>query len=51
MAKINVPLEAVRDELHNQGKNLKPSEWKELLEELQADIVGHLDAIKEEGGG
>ncbi len=41
-------LEAVRNALHDAGKDLSPSEWKELLEELNADIDGHLDAIREE---
>lgn len=44
-------LEKVRNVLHDVGKNMKPAEWKELLEELEADITGHLDAIREEAGG
>lgn len=48
MRKINKHLEAIREELHRQGKDLPPDEWKELLEELQADIEGHLGAIEDE---
>lgn len=41
-------IEKVRDVLNDVGKDLSPSEWKELLEEIGADIDGHLDAIREE---
>ncbi len=41
------PLDAVRDALHEAGKDMNPSQWRELLEELGADIEGHLDAIRE----
>ena len=41
-------LESVRRALHEAGKNLSPADWKALLEELHADITGHLDAVEEE---
>jgi hypothetical protein len=41
-------LEAVRNELNKQGEKLSPAEWIELLEELSADIEGHLEASREE---
>lgn len=41
-------LKDVRDALHEASKDLPPEQWKELLEELGADIDGHLDAIREE---
>ncbi len=41
-------LETVRNALHDAGKDLSPAEWKELLQELSADIDGHLDAVREE---
>lgn len=44
-------LDHVRDALHQAGKDLPPADWKALLEELDADIDGHLDAISEEGEG
>ncbi len=46
--KIEKLHEQVRDALDNAGKGLSPVEWKELLEELSADIEGHLEAVKEE---
>lgn len=46
--KVENKLNMVRNCLANAGKNLSPADWKELLEELGADIEGHLDAIREE---
>jgi hypothetical protein len=42
------PLDRVRDALHKAGEGMSPAQWKELLEELGADIDGHLDALREE---
>lgn len=41
-------LNKVRDALHEAGQELLPDDWKSLLEELGADVDGHLDAIREE---
>lgn len=43
-------IEKVRNALHDAGKDLSPDEWKTLLEEIGADIDGHLDAIEESEG-
>ena len=47
-AKIQKLHDQVRDALDRAGEKLSPAEWKELLEELSADIEGHLEAVKEE---
>ncbi len=44
----NDPLEKVRKALHEAGNGLSRPEWKALLEEIGADVDGHLDAIREE---
>jgi hypothetical protein len=41
-------VEAVRDTLHEQCKDMRPVEYKEVLEELLTDIEGNLEALKEE---
>ena len=41
-------VEAVRDTLHEQCKDMRLVEYKEVLEELLTDIEGNLEALKEE---
>lgn len=50
-AKLRLKVDQVRDAIHEAGNDLSPEEWKEVLEELGADIDSHLDAIREEAGG
>ena len=50
MTIVEARIEKVRDALDDAGKGLSPEEWKDLLEEISADIEGHLDAIQEEAG-
>lgn len=46
---VNAAIEAIRDKMHDECKALKPAQFKEVLEEISADIDGHLEALKEEG--
>lgn len=46
--KVEKRIERLRDALDSTGRDLSPTEWKELLEVIEADIQGHLEAIKEE---
>lgn len=48
MNKIDKRIEQVREALHAAGHGLPAADWKKLLEEIAADIEGHLDAIREE---
>ena len=48
MNKLDKRIEQVREALHEAGHGLSVPDWKKLLEEIAADIEGHLDAIKEE---
>lgn len=48
MSLIAERVEIVRNALHEAGKDLSPADWKALLEEIGADIDGHLDAVREE---
>jgi len=41
-------VEAFRKLLHHHCKDMPPDEYREVLEEISADIEGHLDALKEE---
>jgi hypothetical protein len=44
-------IDRIRDVLHEQTKDMKPEEYKELLEELAADIDGNLEALLDENPG
>ena len=46
--KLSERVDQVREALDEAGRDLSPEDWKELLEEIAADIEGHLDAIREE---
>jgi len=48
MNKLEKRIEQVREALHEAGHGLPVADWKELLEEIHADIEGHLEAIREE---
>lgn len=48
MSLVTDRVEIVRNALHRAGKDLQPEDWKAVLEEIGADIDGHLEAIKEE---
>ncbi len=48
MNKLDRRIEQVREALHEAGHGLPVADWKNLLEEIAADIEGHLDAIREE---
>jgi hypothetical protein len=39
---------AVRDALHEACKDLAPADYKQVLEALEGDIDGNLDALKDE---
>lgn len=43
---VDSRLEKVREALHEAGKYLSPRDWLDLLEELSADIDGHIDAAR-----
>jgi len=43
-------VQAVRDTLHYHCKDMPPDEYREVLEEISADIEGNLDALNEEIG-
>ena len=45
---LDVKIQQVRTALDQAGRGLEPADWKTLLEEIGADIDGHLDAIREE---
>ena len=47
-ANVKKAVQAVRDELAQQGRDMSPADWKELLEEVLTDVEGYLDAVKEE---
>lgn len=46
---VNAAIEAIRDKMHDECKDLQPAQFKEVLVEISADIDGHLESLKEEG--
>jgi hypothetical protein len=46
--KIDKAVNAVRDALHAACKDMPPSEYKQVLEELSSDLTGNLDALRDE---
>jgi hypothetical protein len=50
MSIVSDRLQHVRDALDRASNNLTPAQWKELLGELDADVTGHLDALRDEAG-
>jgi hypothetical protein len=48
MANILHAVEAVRETLHHECKDMSPKDYLAVLEELAADIDGNIDAVKDE---
>jgi hypothetical protein len=45
---VEKAVEALRNTLHEECKDMPPEQFKEVLEEFSADIEGHLEGLKEE---
>jgi hypothetical protein len=48
MTKLVRAVENVRDVIHENCKDMSPSDFKAVLEELSCDIEGQLGALNEE---
>lgn len=48
MSKKDKAVEAIRNAIHENCKDMTPRDFQDVLEEIDADIEGHIGAIKEE---